>query len=148
VRWRLGELRKEWHETGEWLAQDPDVVEIEPAGGKFVVTRLFKTSVGDIAFDGGAGGARVTKFDEAGWARTQAWTRRHGVEALAAGLTAAGLPEVEALRIAEEMEPLVESRRFHSEPRSWYRRQGIKFGALYAAPWGVGVAWMVAKLTH
>jgi hypothetical protein len=141
--WRkLRKIGNDLRETAEWIQEDPKVEDIEPGGGDFVITRLFNTTAGPILVDGSIGGPRITRFDEAGWARKLVWTRKPGCAALTAAIAQAGASGTEAARMAEEIEPLVAARRPAPRPPSFYKREAMKTAAVYAVPWGVGFAWL------
>ena len=109
------------------LTEDPQIWSEPPGGGEFGLRRLFQTTVARVEIDANVTSSRIVLFDDDGWAITHAWTRRTGADPLAAVIHDVGIPELEARRIAEEVEPVVERRRPPPRPPSYYRRQATSF---------------------
>ena len=130
------------------LTEDPQIWSEPPGGGEFGLRRLFQTTVGRVEIDANVTSSRIVLFDDDGWAITHAWTRRTGADPLAAVIHDVGIPELEARRIAEEVEPVVERRRPPPRPPSYYRRQATSFASLFGVPWGIGVAVLLANLAR
>jgi hypothetical protein len=147
MRDKLREIR----EDAEWWATDPKVDEADPGNGlndDSVVKRLFRAGTGQVVVEGGLGGARVTRFDDDGWARSQTWTVRRSSESILRALTAAGVSEQDAQLIVAQMEPLILARWPEPRPESRRWRITAQFGSVYAVPWGIGIAWIAAMLVR
>jgi hypothetical protein len=136
VRRKLAEGR----DSTEWMFGDPKVVHTDAGGGDISVRRLFHTSVGPVEIHGNVPFTTAARFDDEGWARVEVWTGSRDATSLAGALGMLDLPDEEAAQLADEMEPLIAARRPEPPTRLWVWRDAIGTVALYAAPWGIGVA--------
>lgn len=142
--WRpFARTQRELAGMRDWLLEDPKVEESLPGGGTFTVHRLFSTSAGAITVNGSGITAWITRYDNDGWARADAWTGRPTRDGLIGAIEAVGVSDDEAARISADVEPLLAARRPPARQRRRYRLSTVKLAVTYVVPWSVGLAFLL-----